>query len=302
MNGIVNYRFLKTLGSGSFGEVVLAEDMMTGNNVAIKIIDSQHNEIEINREIQIMKVLGMHPNIIRLEEEIHTKNHTYIVMEYAENGDLLSYLLKQKNGRCQLSEGEARKIFRQIICGLNHCHGNMIVHRDLKLENVLLGSRCDVKIADFGLSKMLRYHRLRESVGSLPYAAPEVLSGKFYAFEADIWSCGVILYALLCGDFPFGQDIGPDELMKMEAGIYNLPEHLSFGAKDLIRKMLRFDQVDRITIPEILQHSWLQLQPQYLPPTLPTPISLAHTIQQSEQIAIKMGFKVLHLGMEELWC
>ncbi|KVI02454.1 Kinase associated domain 1 (KA1) [Cynara cardunculus var. scolymus] len=232
-----NYKLGKTLGIGSFGKVKIAEHALTGHKVAIKILN-------LRREIKILR-LFMHPHIIRLYEVIETPSDIYVVMEYVKSGELFDYIVEK--GRLQ--EDEGRNFFqqtnigslKQIISGVEYCHRNMVVHRDLKPENLLLDSKCNVKIADFGLSNIMRDgHFLKTSCGSPNYAAPEVISGKLYAGpEVDVWSCG--------------------------GGIYTLPSHLSPGARDLIPRMLVVDPMKRITILEIRMHPWFQAHlPRYL--------------------------------------
>ncbi|KAG2452015.1 hypothetical protein HYH02_003056 [Chlamydomonas schloesseri] len=262
-----NYRLGKTLGIGSFGKVKVAEHVLTGHKVAIKILNRrkiQQMEMEekVRREIKILR-LFMHPHIIRLYEVIETPSDIYVVMEYVKTGELFDYIVEK--GR--LGEDEARHFFQQIISGVEYCHRNMVVHRDLKPENLLLDAKMNVKIADFGLSNIMRDgHFLKTSCGSPNYAAPEVISGKLYAGpEVDVWSCGVILYALLCGSLPFDDENIPNLFKKIKGGIYNLPSHLSPGARDLIPRMLLVDPLKRITIPEIRQHPWFNMHlPRYL--------------------------------------
>nr|CCA17060.1 SNF1related protein kinase catalytic subunit alpha p [Albugo laibachii Nc14] len=165
---------------------------------------------------------------------------------------------------------EARHFFHQILSGVEYCHFHRIVHRDLKPENLLLDADNNVKIADFGLSNIMQDGDfLRTSCGSPNYAAPEVISGSLYAGpEVDVWSCGVILYALLCGSLPFDDESIPNLFKKIRGGMYSLPSHLSEYARDLIPRMLVVDPMKRITIPEIRQHPWFQMD---LPPYLRTP-------------------------------
>ncbi|KAG6522232.1 hypothetical protein ZIOFF_019370 [Zingiber officinale] len=204
----------------------------------------------------------MHPHIIRLYEVIETPSDIYVVMEYVKSGELFDYIVEK--GR--LLEDEARRFFQQIISGVEYCHRNMVVHRDLKPENLLLDSKCNVKIADFGLSNVMRDgHFLKTSCGSPNYAAPEVISGKLYA--------------------------GP------EGGIYTLPSHLSALARDLIPRMLVVDPMKRITIREIREHAWFKTRlPRYL--AVPPP----DTSQQAKKIdediieeVTKMGFDKIQL-------
>ncbi|KAI8543303.1 hypothetical protein RHMOL_Rhmol08G0206100 [Rhododendron molle] len=272
-----NYRMGKTLGHGSFGKVKIAEHLPTGYKVAIKILNrrkmkSPDMEEKVRREIKICR-LFVHPHIIRLYEVIETPTDIYVVMEYVKSGELFDYIVEKG----KLQEDEARSFFQQIISGVEYCHRNMVVHRDLKPENLLLHSRGNVKIADFGLSNVMRDgHFLKTSCGSPNYAAPEVVSGKLYAGpEIDVWSCGVILYALLCGTLPFDDENIPNLFKKIKGGVYTLPSHLSLGARDLIPRMLVVDPMKRITIPEIRQHFWFKTRlPRYLAVQPPDPLQL----------------------------
>lgn len=289
-----NYKLGKTLGIGAFGKVKIAEHTLTGHKVAIKILNRRKirnldMEEKVRREIKILR-LFMHPHIIRLYEVIETPADIYVVTEYVKSGELFDYIVEK--GRLQ--EDEARKFFQQIISGVEYCHRNMVVHRDLKPENLLLDSKCNVKIADFGLSNVMRDgHFLKTSCGSPNYAAPEVISGKLYAGpEVDVWSCGVILYALLCGTLPFDDENIPNLFKKIKGGIYTLPSHLSPSARDLIPRMLIVDPMKRVTIPEIRQHPWFQVHlPRYL--AVPPPDTMQQAKKTEEDIllaVVKMGF------------
>eukprot|EP01043_Picozoa_sp_COSAG02_P063418 COSAG02_NODE_8986_length_2372_cov_1.330840_2_plen_307_part_00 len=220
------YALAKTLGVGSFGKVKLGQHDLTGHKVAVKIlnrkkIQSLEMDEKVRREIKILK-LFMHPHIIRLYEVIDTPTDIFVIMEYVSEGELFDYIVEK--GR--LSEDDGRKFFQQIISGVDYCHRRMVVHRDLKPENLLLDSDFNVKIADFGLSNMMKDGNfLKTSCGSPNYAAPEVISGKLYAGpEVDVWSCGVILYALLCGSLPFDDEKIPNLFKKIKGGIYSLPK------------------------------------------------------------------------------
>ncbi|KAJ4843067.1 hypothetical protein Tsubulata_031108 [Turnera subulata] len=168
----------------------------------------------------------------------------------------------------------------QIISALAYCHTSMIVHRDLKPDNILLDSKCNVKIADFGFSNTLQDgHFLKTSCGSYNYAAPEVISGKWYAGpEVDVWSCGVILYALLSGTLPFDDENIPNLLRKIQGGKYSLKRITSPGARDLNSRMLVVDPLKRLSIPEICQHPWFQ---RCLAPYLAVP--LLQLLQQAQK-------------------
>ena len=153
----------------------------------------------------------------------------------------------------QLEEMEARHLFQQIIAAVEYCHFHKIVHRDLKPENLLLDANKNIKVVDFGLSNIMEDGTfLKTSCGSPNYAAPEVISGNLYAGpEVDVWSCGVILYALLCGSLPFDDENIANLFRRIKAGQYNLPFSLSDHARDIIPKMLQTDPMTRITIPQI---------------------------------------------------
>lgn len=225
-------------------------------------------EEKVQREINILH-LCTHPHIIRLYEVIDTPTDIFLVNEYVSGGELFDYIVSK--GR--LSADEARNFFHQIVSGVEYCHFQKIVHRDLKPENLLLDASLNIKIADFGLSNLMRDGDfLRTSCGSPNYAAPEVISGHLYAGpEVDVWSCGVILYALLCGSLPFDDESIPNLFKKIKSGMYSLPTHLSQLAKNLIPRMLEVDPMKRITIPEIRLHPWFQHK---LPPYLRHPPEL----------------------------
>ncbi|KAL3819487.1 hypothetical protein ACJIZ3_005392 [Penstemon smallii] len=294
-----NYKLGKTLGHGSFGKVKIADHIGTGHKVAIKILNrrrmrSPDMEEKVRREIKICR-LFVHPHVIRLYEVIETQTDIYVVMEYVMRGELFDYIVEK--GRLQ--ENEARGFFQQIIAALEYCHRNMVVHRDLKPENLLLDSQGNVKVADFGLSNIMRDgHFLKTSCGSPNYAAPEVVSGKLYAGpEVDIWSCGVILYALLCGALPFDDENIPNLFKKIKTGMYTLPSHLSPGARDLIPRLLVVDPMKRITTSEIRQHPWFKVNlPRYLAVTPPN--AMEHLRKPDEEIVkevIRMGFDMSQL-------
>ncbi|KAM3313953.1 hypothetical protein ACQJBY_033066 [Aegilops geniculata] len=226
-----NYNVGRTLGIGTFGKVRIAEHKHTGHKVAIKILNrrqmrTMEMEEKAKREIKILR-LFIHPHIIRLYEVIYTPTDIFVVMEYCKYGELFDCIVEK--GRLQ--EDEARRIFQQIISGVEYCHRNMVAHRDLKPENLLLDSKYNVKLADFGLSNVMHDgHFLKTSCGSPNYAAPEVISGKLYAGpEVDVWSCGVILYALLCGTLPFDDDNIPKLFKKIKIDEDTLKEIVNLG-------------------------------------------------------------------------
>ncbi|XP_038049586.1 5'-AMP-activated protein kinase catalytic subunit alpha-2-like isoform X2 [Patiria miniata] len=267
---IGHYTLGETLGMGTFGKVKMGEHLLTKHKVAVKILNRQKIKSldvvsKIRREIQNLK-LFRHPHIIKLYQVISTPTDIFMVMEYVSGGELFDYIVKHG----KLKDFEARRFFQQIISGVDYCHRHMIVHRDLKPENLLLDTNMHVKIADFGLSNMMTDGEfLRTSCGSPNYAAPEVISGKLYAGpEVDIWSCGVILYALLCGTLPFDDEHVPTLFRKIKGGVFAIPEHISKSTvKGLIMHMLQVDPLKRADIKDIRDHEWFKVDlPDYLFP------------------------------------
>lgn len=199
----------------------------------------------IRREIVIMKLID-HPNIMSLYDVFEADNELYLLLEYIEGGELFDFLVSK--GR--LAPPEALKYFREIIYGVDYCHRFNIAHRDLKPENLLLDSHKNIKIADFGMAAMeIANGMLETSCGSPHYASPEIVAGKAYHGSAsDIWSCGVVLFALLVGRLPFDDPNMRVLLQKVRAGRFEIPSYIPADAKDLIRKMLVVDPEYRITV------------------------------------------------------
>ncbi|OEH73966.1 hypothetical protein cyc_05354 [Cyclospora cayetanensis] len=261
------YRLGSTLGVGTFGKVRLAVHETTGQKVAIKVINKTKMEAmemleKIRREISILDCLD-HPHITRLYELIDTPTDIFVVMEYVAGGELFDHIIQKS----RLSESEARRFFQQIVSAVEHCHQHLICHRDLKPENVLLDENLNVKVGDFGLSNFMRDGEfLKTSCGSPNYASPEVVSGRAYAGpEVDVWSFGVILYALLCGSLPFDDEHVPNLFKKIKHGSFTLPGHLSASSRHLLVQMLVVDPSKRIRLEGIKEHPWFQERlPDYL--------------------------------------
>lgn len=236
----------------------------------------------LEREIVIMKLID-HPNILRLYDVWETSSELYLILEYAEGGELFDYLCD----RGPLPRSEALSHFQQIIMALHYCHRFNIAHRDLKPENILLDKNKNIKIADFGMAVWQgKSDMLKTACGSPHYAAPEVINGEPYNGTAsDVWSCGVILYALLTGRLPFDdEDIVP-LLEKVRQGKYLLPSDMDPQVKDLISKMLEKDTKKRITVAEILKHPFYTSQPLKVAPyEVPTLDQLARPLASAADI------------------
>ncbi|XP_019960329.1 MAP/microtubule affinity-regulating kinase 3a isoform X18 [Paralichthys olivaceus] len=288
-----NYRLLKTIGKGNFAKVKLARHILTGREVAIKIIDKTQlnpNSLQkLFREVRIMKILN-HPNIVKLFEVIETERTLYLVMEYASGGEVFDYLVA--HGR--MKEKEARAKFRQIVSAVQYCHQKHIVHRDLKAENLLLDADMNIKIADFGFSNEFTMgNKLDTFCGSPPYAAPELFQGKKYdGPEVDVWSLGVILYTLVSGSLPFdGQNL--KELReRVLRGKYRIPFYMSTDCENLLKRFLVLNPAKRGTLEQIMKDRWINAgfeEDELKPYTEP---ELDITDQKRIDVMVGMGYNL----------
>ena len=261
---ICDFVFKEEIGEGTFGHVKLSINKQTNEKVAIKIMEKkkifQHEDKErVEREIKILKSIR-HPNIIHLFSVLQTKENLYLIMEYARGKELYEFILI--NGK--LDELTACCFFQQLISGLEYLHKNNIVHRDIKPENLIVNRRTkELKIVDFGLSNNFKNENnqlLSSSCGSPSYAAPEMLHGeKYKATPVDIWSSGIVLYAMVCGYLPFEDDNNDVLYKKICQGKFKIPKFISENCKDLIKKILVTDPEKRINIKEIKEHPWFNL-------------------------------------------
>ncbi|KAM3192303.1 hypothetical protein ACQJBY_069501 [Aegilops geniculata] len=251
------YEVGRTIGQGSFAKVKFAVDADTGAPVAMKVLDKatilNHRMLQqIKKEISIMKIVR-HPNIIRLNEVLAGQTKIYIIMELITGGELFDKIARQG----KLRENEARKYFQQLIDAINYCHSKGVYHRDLKPENLLLDSRGNLKVSDFGLSSLSENGFLHTTCGTPNYVAPEVLSdGGYDGSAADIWSCGVILYVLMAGYLPFEENDLPTLYDKITAAHFSCPDWFSQGAKSLIQRILDPNPKTRMTIKEMKSDTW----------------------------------------------
>lgn len=257
---IANYSINYNIGQGSFAKVYHAMHNLTGANVAIKIIPKYANNedgkqmVRIQREIDIFKTVK-HPFIAELFEVVETPENFYFVMEHGQKGTLLSAI----NRFGKFPEREAAFLFAQLIAAVKYLHQDCnVAHRDIKAENILLDAHNNIRVVDFGLSNYAdKECLLHTQCGSPAYASPEMIVGKCYNFASDIWSCGIVLFAIVCGYLPF-QD--PNMTKLMQKIIYkevDFPAHVSDECADLIKKLLIKDPEERITLNEIIEHPWI---------------------------------------------
>ncbi|XP_035885761.1 serine/threonine-protein kinase BRSK2 isoform X2 [Phyllostomus discolor] len=251
------YRLEKTLGKGQTGLVKLGIHCVTCQKVAVKIVNreklSESVLMKVEREIAILKLIE-HPHVLKLHDVYENKKYLYLVLEHVSGGELFDYLVKK--GR--LTPKEARKFFRQIISALDFCHSHSICHRDLKPENLLLDEKNNIRIADFGMASLQVGDSLLEtSCGSPHYACPEVIRGEKYdGRKADVWSCGVILFALLVGALPFDDDNLRQLLEKVKRGVFHMPHFIPPDCQSLLRGMIEVDAARRLTLEHIQKHVW----------------------------------------------
>ncbi|XP_048848066.1 serine/threonine-protein kinase BRSK2 isoform X3 [Brienomyrus brachyistius] len=251
------YRLEKTLGKGQTGLVKLGIHCITGQKVAIKIVNreklSESVLMKVEREIAILKLIE-HPHVLKLHDVYENNKYLYLVLEHVSGGELFDYLVKK--GR--LTPKEARKFFRQIISALDFCHSHSICHRDLKPENLLLDEKNNIRIADFGMASLQVGDSLLEtSCGSPHYACPEVIRGEKYdGRKADVWSCGVILFALLVGALPFDHDNLRQLLEKVKSGLFHMPHFIPPDCQALLKGMIEVNPEKRLTLEAIQKHAW----------------------------------------------
>ncbi|XP_046714823.1 serine/threonine-protein kinase BRSK2 isoform X2 [Silurus meridionalis] len=256
-NYVGPYRLEKTLGKGQTGLVKLGIHCVTCQKVAVKIVNreklSESVLMKVEREIAILKLIE-HPHVLKLHDVYENKKYLYLVLEHVSGGELFDYLVKK--GR--LTPKEARKFFRQIISALDFCHSHSICHRDLKPENLLLDEKNNIRIADFGMASLQVGDSLLEtSCGSPHYACPEVIRGEKYdGRKADVWSCGVILFALLVGALPFDDDNLRNLLEKVKLGVFHMPHFIPPDCQNLLRGMIEVDASKRLTLEQIQKHTW----------------------------------------------
>ena len=265
-NPLASYDIDKELGKGTFGEVKLGIHRITNEKVAIKVLEKdkivdEADKERVTREIHILKLIR-HPNIIQLYEIIEDKEKLYLITEYASGGELFDYIVANQ----RVKELEACKFFQQLLDGIEYVHKLNVVHRDLKPENLLLDSKKNIKIVDFGLSNIYKEKGLLSTAcGSPCYAAPEMIAGeKYNGLNVDLWSSGVILFALICGYLPFDDDDTPVLYKKIMKGEYSIPSFVSTKAADLIKSILNTNPEKRFDIKEIKAHSWFGMYKGYI--------------------------------------
>lgn len=252
------YRLLRVIGDGSFSTVKLGLNIFTNETVAVKIIQkssltdqSQYDRLQ--ERIAIVQRLD-HPGIIKLIDVIEDESAFYIVLEYCGGGELFDFIISRQ----RVEEPLAKRFFKQIVLAVGYCHSQNVIHRDLKPENLLLTENNTVKLIDFGLCNTNADQPLHDRCGSSCYIAPEALtSTSYYGISADVWSLGVILYALVDGSLPWNYQDPNQMFEQITTGTFPMPKNISLECQDMIRGILNPDTSHRLTIDAILVHPWL---------------------------------------------
>ncbi|XP_019732386.1 maternal embryonic leucine zipper kinase [Hippocampus comes] len=254
-----HYEVYETIGSGGFAKVKLGRHKLTGEKVAIKIMNKKDLAEDLPRvkvEIEAMKNLS-HQHICRLYQVIESPTQIFMILEYCPGGELFDYIIAKD----RLSEEETRVFFRQIVSAMAYVHSQGYAHRDLKPENLLIDGDHNLKLIDFGLCAKPKGglgYELMTCCGSPAYAAPELIQGKAYiGSEADVWSMGVLLFALLCGYLPFDDDSCVVLYRKITRGKYDNPSWLSPGSILLLNQMMQVDPKLRLEVQQLLEHPWV---------------------------------------------
>jgi len=250
----------KVLGEGAFAKVKQAFSHKENREVAVKVFEKRRLPFDylkrfLPREIRVLNAL-QHPNLVSLLDVFETTSRVYLVLEFAEGGDLLEFI----NQDSYKNEAHVKRHFQQLIAGMSSMHGQGIVHRDLKCENILLDARNNVKIADFGFARFTEADVLLKTIcGSFVYTAPELIAGEqdYSGFLADAWSAGIILFCMLCRKLPFTKDElnliakGKNFLDRLE-----FPHAITHDARDVVYGLLEQDPLNRLNAFTVQKHKW----------------------------------------------
>eukprot|EP00123_Amoebidium_parasiticum_P001587 comp12715_c0_seq1/m.7814 comp12715_c0_seq1/g.7814 ORF comp12715_c0_seq1/g.7814 comp12715_c0_seq1/m.7814 type:complete len:669 (-) comp12715_c0_seq1:568-2574(-) len=289
-SSIGNYVLGRTLGKGVFSVVREATHIITGQAVAVKIVD--RNKVKekdlktLVREMQVLKLLS-HPHVVRLYEIIDTEAAFYLVQELVTGDTLQAFMLDHG----AMTEDLARKIFRQVFAGVQYCHSKRVVHRDLKPNNIMLDQDQNVKLIDFGLSRQFGANMLETHCGTPIFAAPELFNpAPYYGPAVDVWAVGVALYATVFGRLPF---FGKGYRERIVDGDYTVPKGCSKEFQSIIQKMLEVDPDNRISAEALLSHPWTNIGYK----VRPTPTSNEGTVdQQVLNVMKQLGFEDEEVG------
>jgi len=251
------------LGNGQFGTVFLAREKKTKFVVALKRLNIKQLadadlEHQLRREVEIMANLR-HPNILRLYGHFHTKKEVYLILEFAAQGELFKMINPEEDGpACPFDEERSAKYIYQLASALEYCHSKHVIHRDIKLENLLVGLKGELKLADFGWAVHTPKMRRKTFCGTLDYLSPEIVLSQTYNEKVDAWALGILLFEFLTGEPPFLSDTQTKTFSRIMKAQPDFPEHISDGARDVITKLLVKDPAQRMTLAQLKEHPWMK--------------------------------------------
>eukprot|EP00998_Keelungia_sp_KM082_P009629 NODE_580_length_1787_cov_82.716265_g571_i0.p1 GENE.NODE_580_length_1787_cov_82.716265_g571_i0~~NODE_580_length_1787_cov_82.716265_g571_i0.p1 ORF type:complete len:549 (+),score=71.91 NODE_580_length_1787_cov_82.716265_g571_i0:82-1728(+) len=311
---IGKYQLKETIGQGAYGKVKLAVDTKGAvhREYAVKIINRSQMQDEglssnLRKEIDTMRKL-QHKHVVQLIEVLRDKSSTYLVMELVQGGELFDKL----QGGCTFAADVARRYFQQIAAAIVHCHARGVVHRDLKPENILLDAEDNIKITDFGLASWCldpgsgKKQLLQTQCGTPAYSAPQILQGVQYdGAKVDAWSCGVILFVMLCGRLPFDSPSNLSLTAAICKGDFHIPEYVPEGAAEIIRGLLEVDETNRLHLQDVLKCSWCadgfpsELCPEQPEVNMLSPPSAANTPRPSSGLVLTPRDVLLGPGVHD---
>lgn len=304
-HSLEDWKVLRKIGTGTTGSVYEVRNRRNNTLAAMKVVsgrtegmssaDWEKLRIRTEREAHILMLLD-HPNIVKMYESYEHEGNWHLIMELVTGGELLDMVQDNPEGR--LPEAKARKWFRQIVDAVDYCHAHLVIHRDLKLENVLIDKNNNVKITDFGFANFIQDYdtQLKTFCGSPMYAAPEIFIGVQYRGPPlDVWSMGVLLFTMTCGSFPWKSKTADYNLMREVINArFTLPEHLSDDIQDLIMSMLKVDPRERCTLEDVIGHKWMVGDPK-LPKLNSHSLSQLHDTESINQVVLE---ELIELGFE----
>lgn len=299
------YTLGRQLGQGAYAIVKYAVHKQTNRKVAIKTYDKvrlldPNRKKNVTREIKILSKLD-HPHIAKMFETIDTPRQLHLVLEYSPGGSLHYYMKRSPNR--YLAEIEAKRLFRQVLSAMEYCHALNVTHRDLKLENILLDDRRNIKIIDFGFATCFpNDKKVKIFCGTPSYMSPEIVARKEYCGPpADVWALGVLLFVMLSGIYPFKGRDDKDLYRKILKGQFEIPQVISAAPRNLINRMMSLDPVRRPSVKELLSDAWLNGLGLHMSIDLKAPISRTSSTTFSESKAIDLDIvsKIKQMGYAE---
>ncbi|KAJ6218104.1 hypothetical protein RDWZM_009261 [Blomia tropicalis] len=256
---LYDFEIGRPLGRGKFGNVYLAREKKSRYIVALKVLFksqlmNSNLHYQLKREIEIQSHL-VHPNILRLFGYFYDDTRVYLILEYAQKGELYRQL--KELGRFE--EKQAAIYLLQLINALRYCHERNVIHRDIKPENILIGSKGELKIADFGWCVHAPSSRRDTMCGTLDYLAPEMIQQRPYDHKVDIWCLGILAYEFLVGKPPFETKSTPETYRRIVMLDYQFPNHISTGAKNFIQRLLVKEPIKRMSLLEACHDPWIKM-------------------------------------------